>query len=58
VEAVGANRAGLTMHLVPAFGTVLAILLLGEQFHVYHLVGIATILSGVFLATSAPRRTG
>jgi drug/metabolite transporter (DMT)-like permease len=57
VEAVGANRAGFTIHLLPAFGTVLAILLLGEQFHLYHLLGIATILAGVFLATSVPRRS-
>jgi drug/metabolite transporter (DMT)-like permease len=58
VEMVGANRAGFTIHLLPAFGTLLAILLLGEAFHLYHLVGIATILAGVFLATSAPRRAG
>ncbi len=43
VELVGANTAGLTVHLVPVFGTILAVLLLGEQVHTYHGVGIALI---------------
>lgn len=58
VAAVGANRAGFTIHLLPAFGTILAILLLGEEFHLFHLVGIATILAGVWLATSAAPAPG
>jgi drug/metabolite transporter (DMT)-like permease len=53
VAAVGANRAGFTIHLLPAFGTLLAIIFLDEQFHLFHLVGFATILAGVLLATSA-----
>jgi drug/metabolite transporter (DMT)-like permease len=51
VAVVGANAAGFTLHLLPAFGTVLAILFLGEQFGAFHAVGIATILVGVLLAT-------
>jgi drug/metabolite transporter (DMT)-like permease len=51
VEVVGANAAGFTVHLLPAFGTVLAILFLGESFGGYHAAGIATILAGVVLAT-------
>ena len=51
VSVVGANAAGFTIHLLPAFGTVLAIALLGESFGAYHAVGIATILAGVVLAT-------
>ena len=51
VEVVGANAAGFTVHLLPAFGTVLAILFLGETFAGYHAAGIATILAGVVLAT-------
>lgn len=57
VSIVGANAAGFTIHLLPAFGTVLAIVLLGESFGAYHAVGIATILAGVVLATRQPRRT-
>jgi drug/metabolite transporter (DMT)-like permease len=51
VLTVGANAAGFTLHLLPAFGTVLAILFLGESFALFHAVGIATILAGVILAT-------
>jgi drug/metabolite transporter (DMT)-like permease len=53
VAAVGANRAGFTIHLLPAFGTLLAIVFLDEAFHLFHLFGFATILAGVWLATSA-----
>jgi drug/metabolite transporter (DMT)-like permease len=51
VAAVGPNAAGFTLHLLPAFGTVLAILFLGESFQAFHAAGIATILAGVFIAT-------
>jgi len=51
VAAVGANAAGFTVHLLPAFGTILAMLLLGETFAAFHAAGIATILAGVLLAT-------
>jgi drug/metabolite transporter (DMT)-like permease len=57
VSVVGANAAGFTIHLLPAFGTVLAIVLLGESFGVYHAIGIATILAGVVLATRQRSRT-
>jgi drug/metabolite transporter (DMT)-like permease len=53
VELVGPNKAGFTIHLLPAFGTMLAVLTIGEAVHLFHLVGIATILLGVWLATSA-----
>ncbi len=51
VAALGANAAGFTVHLLPAFGTVLAIVFLGETFAPFHAAGIATILAGVLLAT-------
>jgi drug/metabolite transporter (DMT)-like permease len=53
VAVVGANAAGFTVHLLPAFGTVLAILFLGESFAGFHAAGIATILAGVLLATGS-----
>jgi drug/metabolite transporter (DMT)-like permease len=54
VAIVGANAAGFTLHLLPAFGTVLAIVFLGESFSAFHAAGIAVIIAGVVLAT---RRT-
>ncbi len=63
VAEVGANRAGVFLHLMPAFGTVLAVALLGEEFHLHQLAGIGLILVGVSLAGTAgpapaPVRTG
>jgi drug/metabolite transporter (DMT)-like permease len=51
VAEVGANRSGMFVHLIPVFGTLLAIVLLGESFHLYHATGIALILLGIVLAT-------
>ena len=53
VELVGANTAGLTAHLVPVFGTLLAWVFLGERLHAYHAAGIALIgwLAGYLLST-------
>ena len=56
VALVGASRAGVFMHLLPAFGSVLAAVLLGEAFRAHHLAGIAAILAGVYLAGAAPVR--
>ena len=51
VELIGANRAGAFMHFIPLFGAALAIILLGEELHPFHLVGFALILTGVTLAS-------
>jgi len=54
VEIAGANTAGLTVYLVPVFGTILAVTLLGERFLAYHAAGIALIALGLWLATLRP----
>jgi drug/metabolite transporter (DMT)-like permease len=51
IELIGANRAAPFMHLVPVFGSVLAIVLLGEQFRLYHGVGYGLVFSGITVAT-------
>lgn len=51
VEVVGANRAGLFIHLMPIFGSLLAIILLNETMRWYHGVGITLIAAGILLAT-------
>jgi drug/metabolite transporter (DMT)-like permease len=53
VEQVGANVAGLFVHLMPVFGTLLAWLLLGEQLRPFHVVGIALILTGIYVTSRA-----
>jgi drug/metabolite transporter (DMT)-like permease len=51
VAVVGANKAGIFMHLMPVFSIVLAFIFLGETLAVYHLVGMMLIFSGIFLTT-------
>lgn len=59
VARVGANRAGPFIHLMPAFGSLLSVALLGEAFRPFHAAGLALVLAGVTLAgTGAPRRAG
>src|SRR5574340_291949 len=43
VEVLGAGVAGLFVHLMPAFGVLLAWLVLGEHLALYHVAGIALI---------------
>ena len=50
VELIGPNRAGLFSNLVPIFGALFAVLLLGEEFHVYHAIALTLTLAGIWLA--------
>lgn len=61
VDAVGPQVAGLFVHLMPAFGAILAWLFLDERLELYHLAGISLILAGIALTTwrrSIPTPTG
>lgn len=51
VELVGSALAGQSMHLMPLFGSILAVLFLGEAFHPFHAAGIALIATGILLAS-------
>ena len=51
VRRLGAARAGVTLHLMPAFGVVLSALFLSEYPFWYHFAGIALILAGVGLSS-------
>lgn len=50
IEAVGASRGGVFLHLIPFYGAVLATTLLGEHLMAFHIFGCALILSGVWFA--------
>ena len=56
VELIGSNRAGLFINLVPIFGTLLAILFIGEEFHLYHALAIVLVLGGIWLAEHSGRK--
>ncbi|MDQ2962814.1 MAG: DMT family transporter [Pseudomonadota bacterium] len=51
VEQVGASVAGLFVHLMPVFGTILAWLFLGERLQIFHVAGIALILTGIYVTS-------
>ncbi|WP_179954248.1 DMT family transporter [Denitrobaculum tricleocarpae] len=50
-RTLGAGPTSLLMYLVPLYNGVLAFLLLGETLEIYHLVGAAMVLPGIYLAT-------
>jgi len=52
VELIGAGPAGQSMHLMPLFGSVLAVFFLHERFQFFHAVGIGLIASGILLASA------
>ena len=59
VQLIGANRAAPFFHLVPAFGSVMAITFLGERPQLFHVIGFALVLTGVFVASrSQSARSG
>jgi drug/metabolite transporter (DMT)-like permease len=51
IALIGPNRAAPFFHLVPVFGSAMAILFLGEQPRLFHLVGYALVLAGVVIAS-------
>ena len=51
IALIGPNRAAPFLHLVPVFGSVMAIALLGERPRLFHLVGYLLVLSGVVIAS-------
>lgn len=58
VELIGAGRAGLFVHLLPVFGSVLAVIFLGERFEAHHLIGAGLIATGLLVSSWCKRPTG
>ena len=51
VARVGPNTAGMFMHLMPVFASLLAIAFLGERLHLFHVAGMLMILAGIWLTS-------
>jgi drug/metabolite transporter (DMT)-like permease len=51
VELLGPAAAGLYLFLIPIFGAILAMLLLGEKLYLYHAFGFILIIGGVLLGS-------
>lgn len=57
VELIGPNRAAPFYHLIPIFGSALAILFLGERFELFHAAGYVCVLAGIFIGTRGRTKT-
>lgn len=55
VAAIGPNRAGVFVYLIPVFTTVFAVAFLDEAVRPYHAAGFALILGGIVLMIRGPR---
>ena len=56
VAQVGPSVAGLFVHLMPVFGSLLAWLFLDERLYWFHFAGMALILAGIYLSTRSSRQ--
>ena len=50
VELIGPNRAGLFVNLVPVFGAVLAVLVVGEPFGSHDALALLLVIGGIAIA--------
>lgn len=50
VAILGANKASLFLHLIPVFSSMWAIIFLGENFSLFHLLGTIFIILGIILS--------
>lgn len=58
VQAIGPNKAGMYLHLMPVFGAILSFLFLDEGLALYHLVGAALVFGGIVLMNRGKREIG
>ena len=50
VEVIGPNRASMFIQLMPLFSAVMAIIIFKEKFELFHFIGAAFIVSGIYLS--------
>lgn len=50
VQLIGPARAGLFINLLPVFGALLSVLIVGEPFGAYHAVALALVRGGIYVA--------
>ncbi len=50
IAIIGANRAGVFLHLMPVFGSFMAIVFFDEKFMIYHFLGAIFIIAGITLS--------
>jgi drug/metabolite transporter (DMT)-like permease len=50
VELIGPGRAGVFVNLVPVFGAIMAVVILGEPFALYHVLALLLVVGGIAIA--------
>jgi len=50
VSIIGANRAGISLSLIPLFSSIMAIVIYDEIFQFFHFIGALLIILGLFLS--------
>ena len=50
IALIGANRAGVFLHLMPIFGAIMAMVIFNEKFMLYHFLGAVFIIVGIILS--------
>ena len=50
ISIIGANRAGIFLHLMPIFGAIMAMIIFNEKFMYYHILGAIFIVAGITLS--------
>ena len=50
ISIIGANRAGIFLHLMPIMGAVMAMLIFDEKFMYYHFLGAIFIIAGITIS--------
>ncbi|HGF4912890.1 EamA family transporter [Vibrio parahaemolyticus] len=56
IDLIGADSSAMFMNLMPVVSVVLASTLLGEEVHVYHIIGGLMVISGVILSQIKVRK--
>ncbi len=57
VEIVGPNRASIFINLLPVFGTILSVIIIGERFETYHAIAAILVVCGIAMAEFGARKT-
>ena len=50
ISIIGANRAGIFLHLMPIMGAIMAMIIFDEKFMIYHIWGAIFIIAGITLS--------
>ena len=50
ISLIGANRAGVFLHVMPIFGAIMAMVIFKEKFMYYHILGAIFIIAGITLS--------